>query len=117
MAAADPSVFAVVHPVVLDEKFAIRAGFVRHIIYNENGDNMSIKRLKSLREDEDLKQQEVADALNITRSAYSNYENEIREIPLDLLIKLANFYQTSVDYLVGLTDIKTPYPHKKQGRV
>lgn len=65
---------------------------------------MKIKRLKDLREDNDLKQQQVADYLGITRSAYSNYENGIREIPLELLMKLADFYHVSVDYLLGRTD-------------
>lgn len=74
------------------------------VIYNKNGDFMKIKRLKDLREDNDLKQQQVADYLGITRSAYSNYENGIREIPLELLMKLADFYHVSVDYLLGRTD-------------
>ena len=57
-----------------------------------------------MREDRDLKQQQVADYLGITRSAYSNYENGIREIPLAVLMKAADFYQVSVDYLLGRTD-------------
>lgn len=73
-------------------------------MYNKNGDFMVIKRLKDLREDRDLKQQQVADYLGITRSAYSNYENGIREIPLAVLMKAADFYQVSVDYLLGRTD-------------
>ena len=74
------------------------------VMYNKNGDFMVIKRLKDLREDRDLKQQQVADDLGITRSAYSNYENGIREIPLAVLMKAADFYQVSVDYLLGRTD-------------
>lgn len=74
------------------------------VMYNKNGDFMVIKRLKDLREDRDLKQQQVADYLGITRSAYSNYENGIREIPLAVLMKAADFYQVSVDYLLGRTD-------------
>ena len=73
-------------------------------MYNKNGDFMVIKRLKDLREDRDLKQQQVADYLGITRSAYSNYENGIREIPLAVLMKAADFYQVSVDYMLGRTD-------------
>ena len=73
-------------------------------MYNKNGDFMVIKRLKDLREDRDLKQQQVADYLGITRSAYSNYETGSREIPLAVLMKAADFYQVSVDYLLGRTD-------------
>jgi len=73
-------------------------------MYNVCGDNMLIQQLKTLREDNDLTQQEVAEAFGITRSAYSNYENGIREIPLDVLVKAADFYKVSVDYLLGRTD-------------
>ena len=68
--------------------------------------NMKYLRIKSLREDNDKSQKEMADYLNITRSAYSNYENGIREIPIPILIKLAGYYHTTVDYLIGRTDIK-----------
>ena len=69
-------------------------------------------RLKELREDSDIKQQTIADHLHIKQNTYSQYENEQRQIPLELLIMLARFYNTSIDYIVGLTDEKTPY-HKK----
>ena len=69
-------------------------------------------RLKDLREDSDLTQVTLADYLHIKQSTYSQYENGRRQIPLELLIVLAKYYNTSLDYIVGLTDIKTPYPKK-----
>ena len=69
-------------------------------------------RLKDLREDSDLTQVALADYLHIKQSTYSQYENGRRQIPLELLIALAKYYDTSLDYIVGLTDIKTPYPKK-----
>ncbi len=69
-------------------------------------------RLKDLREDSDLTQSTVADYLHIKQNTYSQYENEKRQIPLELLIALANYYDTSLDYLVGLTDVKKSYPKK-----
>lgn len=68
-----------------------------------------IMRLKDLREDSDLKQQEVADYLNIRQNTYSQYESGIRQIPISALIKLAEYYGTSVDYILGITDEKKPY--------
>lgn len=73
---------------------------------------MQIDRVKNLREDNDLTQQQVADKLFITRSAYSNYENGSRAFPLDILSQIADIYGTSVDYLIGRTDVKKPYPKK-----
>ncbi len=72
------------------------------------------RRLRDLREDRDLTQQKVADILQISRSAYSNYENDIRGIPVEILSQLADFYETSVDYLIGRTDITHAYPAKKK---
>lgn len=74
---------------------------------------MNYERIKYLREDYDKTQQELADFLNLTRSAYSNYENGIREIPVEVLSGIADFYHTSVDYLIDRTDEKRPYPRKK----
>ncbi len=67
---------------------------------------MKIERIKSLREDCDLTQQNLADYLMIARSTYKNYENGDRSIPIEILIKLADFYGISLDYLVGRTDKK-----------
>ena len=71
---------------------------------------MYINRLKEIREDKDLYQIDIAKVLNITQSQYSLYENGIRLIPVDKLVKLAKYYNTSTDYLLGLTDERKPYP-------
>ena len=71
-----------------------------------------LERLKNLREDSDLTQSAIAKLLNVSQRAYSHYENGDREIPIDCLIELAKFYETSIDYLVGLTDVIRPYPRK-----
>ena len=66
-------------------------------------------RIRDLREDADLTQSEVAQYLMCDQSLYSKYERGERALPLDAAIKLAQFYETSVDYLVGLTDEAEPY--------
>ena len=70
---------------------------------------MKYDRIKNLREDHDVKQQEIADYLSLSRSAYSNYENDLRNIPIEVLSGIADFYNTSVDYLIGRTDDPRPY--------
>ena len=67
------------------------------------------RRIKDLREDNDVTQQEICDYLNIKQPQYSRYERGVRDVPRDVLIKLAKFYNTSVDYILELTDLKTPY--------
>ena len=67
-------------------------------------------RIKDLREDRDLTQREIADYLHIKQNTYSQYENGQRQLPISVLIALAKFYQTSTDYILGLTDEKKPYP-------
>ncbi len=66
-------------------------------------------RLKDLREDRDLSQQYVADFLQMKQPQYSRYERGLRDIPTDILIKLAKFYKTSTDYILGVTNNTTPY--------
>ncbi|MBP3478142.1 MAG: helix-turn-helix transcriptional regulator [Oscillospiraceae bacterium] len=61
------------------------------------------RRIRDLREDRDLKQRQLADFLNCSQQVYSNYELGQRDIPTDILIKLSNYYNVSVDYLLGLT--------------
>ena len=73
---------------------------------------MNENRLKDLREDRDLKQKELAQYLQIHQTTYSDYELGKLNIPVSVLHKLADFYGVSVDYLLGRTDIKTPYPAK-----
>ena len=71
------------------------------------------RKIKDLREDRDLKQHEVAEYLNIKQNTYSRYERDERSVPIEVLVKLALYYGTSVDYLVGLTNDKKPYPRAK----
>ena len=73
---------------------------------------MYYPRLKDLREDNDLKQKEIAAFLGIDQRVYSNYETGKREIPLHLLLKLAEYYHTSTDYILGLTD--DPYTERSK---
>ena len=68
------------------------------------------KRIRDLREDADLLQKDIAAYLQCTQVSYSHYELGKRDIPTDVLISLATFYHTSTDYLLGLTDVKKPYP-------
>ncbi len=68
------------------------------------------KRIRDLREDNDYTQAHLAKYLQCTQVCYSHYENGKRDIPLDVLIRLAKFYHTSTDYLLELTDCKKPYP-------
>ena len=69
-------------------------------------------RLKDLREDADLSQTELGKSIGIPQRTYSYYENGKRMIPPEVLSRLADFYHTSVDYLLGRTDQKEPYPKK-----
>lgn len=75
---------------------------------------MYLKRLKDLREDNDLSQETVAKILKITRPQYSLYETGKRDMPVDLLRILAKYYNTSIDYLVGDTNISKRYPEAKK---
>ncbi|MBR1973028.1 MAG: helix-turn-helix transcriptional regulator [Oscillospiraceae bacterium] len=68
------------------------------------------QRIRDLREDNDLKQRQLAEYLNCSQQVYSNYELGQRDIPTDVLIKLANFYNVSIDYLLGQT--KNPRRNK-----
>lgn len=65
---------------------------------------MIYSRIRDLREDRDLKQQDLADYLNCSQVCYSRYENGQRDIPLDTISKLADFYNVSVDYLLNRTN-------------
>lgn len=67
-------------------------------------------RIRDLREDKDLNQEQLASILSVNQATYSRYESGNLEIPLQFLIKLAEFYSTSVDYLLNLTDQQKPYP-------
>ena len=69
-------------------------------------------RIRNLREDADLTQSKMGTILNCSQRVYSNYERGDIDIPTHILIKLAQFHNTSVDYLLGLTNEKKPYPRK-----
>lgn len=71
------------------------------------------QKIRDLREDKDLTQTQIAKILNCSQRIYSNYERGEVDIPTQVLIKLAEFHRTSVDFLLGLTDEKRPYPRKK----
>ena len=71
-------------------------------------------RIRDLREDKDLTQQDVANLLHVARTSYCAYENGVSEFSPENLIVLAKLYDTSIDYLLGLTDEKKPYPRKKK---
>ncbi len=73
-----------------------------------------LQRLRDLREDADLYQKDMADYLHCSQVTYSRYELGTREIPLESLNALADFYGVSVDYLMGRTDEKRPYPRKNE---
>ena len=69
-------------------------------------------RIRYLREDTDMNQTQFAKLLGMSQTGYSKYERGENDIPTEVLIQLAEIHKTSVDYLLGLTDIKTPYPKK-----
>ena len=71
------------------------------------------QRIRDLREDKDLMQKDLAAYLKCTQVCYSNYETGKRDIPTDVLRALAFYYDTSTDYILGLTDESAPYPRKK----
>jgi transcriptional regulator with XRE-family HTH domain len=79
---------------------------------NSKGDVTMYRRIRDLREDHDLLQKDLAAYLQCTQVSYSHYELGKRDIPTDVLIRLAFFYKTSVDYLLGITDVAEPYPRK-----
>ncbi len=71
------------------------------------------ERIRNLREDSDVTQEEIANILSCSQTGYGKYELGLRDIPTEILIKLAKHYNTSVDYILGLTDEKDPYPPSK----
>lgn len=72
-----------------------------------------MQRLSAFREDRDISQQKMAELLNVAQTTYSDYERGKINIPMDTLRKLALFFDTSIDYLLELTDESKPYPRKK----
>ena len=74
------------------------------------------RRIRDLREDSDLYQKDLAEYPKCSQVCYSHYEMGKRDIPTDVLVKLADFYHTSIDYILERTNEKNPYPPKKQER-
>lgn len=72
------------------------------------------RRIRDLREDADMNQTQVAKMLGMSQTGYSKYETGENDIPTVILIRLARFYQTSIDYLLGETDVRDRYPEKMQ---
>ena len=71
-------------------------------------------RIRDLRIDRGLTQEQIAEILNIKQNTYSQYEIGVVNYPLDAVVKLAEYYKVSVDYLVGLTDEPAPYSRKRK---
>ena len=80
-------------------------------MYACRGDKMKL-RIRDLREDNDLKQRQVAEYLMCDQSLYSKYERGERSLPIEYADRLADYYGVSVDYLLCRTNIKKPYPNK-----
>ena len=70
------------------------------------------ERIRELREDHSLTQQKVADLLHVGQRTYADYESGKTRIPLDNIMILAKFYNTSMDYITGASNIQKPYPKK-----
>ena len=71
-------------------------------------------RIRDLRNDRGLTQKQVAKLLNVSQNTYSQYEIGISRFPLDAVVRLAEYYNVSIDYLVGLTDETAPYPRNRR---
>lgn len=69
---------------------------------------MKFQRIQDLRMDSDLSQKRIGEILHISQRSYSHYETGSRNIPIEMLIRLADYYDTTIDYLVGRTDNKEP---------
>ena len=75
-----------------------------------------LEHLRALREDRNLSQKDMAQVLNIHQTTYSDYELGRLNVPISALIELSRFHNTSIDYLLGLTDERKPYPRKKESK-
>ena len=70
-------------------------------------------KLKDLREDADIKQKDIADYLHIKQNTYSQYENGQRQLPIEVLVALAKYYDVSTDYILGLTNVKEHHRNRR----
>ena len=75
---------------------------------------MVLEHLRALREDRDLRQRQMAELLSVHQTTYSDYELGKIDIPLDSLCRLADYFETSTDYLLGRTDEKKPYGRRRK---
>lgn len=75
---------------------------------------LKYERIRDIRIDKGLTQKDIADIVNVKQNTYCQYEIGVLNYPLDVVIKLAQYYNVSVDYLVGLTDQPEPYPRKRK---
>ncbi len=74
------------------------------------------RRIRDLREDRDLTQKQIGQLLNMSQTGYNQYEIGKNDVPTKILIELAKFYNTSIDYILELTDEQKPYPRAKKQR-
>ncbi len=81
--------------------------------YNFLGGTKMYQRIRDLREDRDLTQKQIGTLLNMSQTGYNQYEIGKNDIPTKVLIQLASFYNTSIDYLLGITNEIKPYPRNK----
>lgn len=88
------------------EQFVLNVNRTFCSSYNKFGDIMKFQRIRDLREDADLTQSEMGKAINLPQRTYAYYESGERTIPPEVLIALARFHKTSVDYILGLTEKK-----------
>jgi transcriptional regulator with XRE-family HTH domain len=77
---------------------------------------MRLERIKNLREDHDYTQAKLSKMLNISQRTYSYYETGGRSVPIEIVCDLASIYQTSIDYILGVTDNKNAYERKKNNK-
>ena len=84
------------------------------INYKKGKNIMKYERVKELRIDNDYTQEYIAAKTQMKQPQYARYESGNRDFPVDILVKLAKIYNTSLDYIVGLTDEKNPYPRKSK---
>lgn len=87
--------------------------YFKFYIIKLKGGGLMFQRVRNLREDKDLTQKQIGQLLNMSQTGYNQYEIGKNDIPTRVLIQLAKFYNTSVDYILELTDETKPYPRKK----
>lgn len=73
-----------------------------------------IKRIKDLREDSDLNQTQIAKIINVAQTTYSDYEKGKIRMPIDIIVKLAEFYDVDMNYITGVSDVKQKFPKSRR---